>query len=423
MSSDHNDELIPRKAAQEVAQAMRAFRAVVIQGARQVGKSTLAQQAAAVESAAHVTFDDEQDLYTAQLDAGLYLDNLGQPAVIEEIQRAGDPFVLALKRRLDQTRKPGQYLLTGSSNFLTTPVLSESLAGRIALVRLWPLSMGEINASADGFVERALLGPDALLAHRAATPDRSDYVEMICAGGYPEAVTLPAGLRMRWHQHYLDTVLRREVQSLVDLRRFDALHRMARLLLASNGTELIMSKLAERLNIDRSTVQTYYPWLETVYLVHRLPAWGRNVLAKVVKRGKTYAVDTGLAASVMGKDAAALQHLNDTALGGLVEAFAVNEIAKQLSWSQPGAGLFHYRDAAKVEVDAVLEAADGSVVAVEVKAATLAKPADAAPMARLRDALDTSGGSFVAGVVLHTGKRRVPLGERLVGLPLADLWT
>jgi uncharacterized protein len=418
-----NGDLIPRRATAAAADSLAGFRAVVVQGARQVGKSTLATLLADRLGATMVTLDREEDLTAALDDPSLFLDTLGTPAVIDEVQRAGDPLVLAIKQRLDRSRSRGQYVLTGSTNFLTTPTISESLAGRIDLITLWPLSMGELTGGTDGFVDRAFAGERSLLDHRGAVQTRSNYLELICRGGFPEPQRLGDRARRRWFERYLETVLRREVESAADLRRFDALVNMARLLVATTGSELVISRLAENLGIDRATAEAYEPWIETTFLVHRLPAWSRKVASKIIRRPKLHVCDSGLAAATLGKGPAALARLNDPSVGPLIESFVIAEIAKQLTWSEISARLHHLRDSAGWEVDAIVEAPDGRVVAVEVKASTLARPGDAEPMGLLRDRLDRVGDDFVVGVVFHTGKRRVALGERLVGLPIADLWT
>lgn len=417
------DDLIPRRALDLARVSLGGFRAIVVQGARQVGKSTVAGLLARDLDAPYVTLDREEDLESSTDDPALFLDTLGTPVVIDEVQRGGDRLLLALKRRLDRSRDAGQYVLTGSANFLTTPALSESLAGRIDLITLWPLSIGELAAGADRFVDRAFEGADALLAHTGTTPARADYLDLVCTGGYPEVQRLSARLRSRWFLRYLETVLRREVESATDLRRFDALMAMATLLLARTGSELVITRLASDLGVDRATAQTYEPWIEATFLVHRLPAWSRNVSTKVVRRPKLHACDSGLAAAVVGKDADALGRLNDPATGRLLESFVVAEIAKQLTWSRVSGRLHHLRDRNGLEIDAIVEATDGRVAAVQVKASTIARREDAMHLRSLRNRLDRVGRDFVAGVVMHTGNRRVRIDDRIVGLPIADLWT
>ncbi len=417
------EPLIQRRALATAVESLTGFRAVVVQGARQVGKSTIAELIATKIGASEVSLDREEDLSSAIDDPLLFLQSLGVPAVIDEIQRGGEPLVLAIKQRLDQSRKPGQYLLTGSTNFLTTPAVSESLAGRIDLVTLWPLSMGEMQDGADDFVDRAFSNPAGLLAHRGETPTRDEYVQRVCAGGYPEVQGLSERLRRRWFERYLETVLRREVETASDLRRFESLVAMARLLIATTGSELVMSRLAQDLGIDRSTAETYEPWIETTFLVHRIPAWSRKVASKTIHRAKLHVCDSGLAAGIIGKNSEALQRRNDPSLGPLLESFVIAELAKQLTWSETSGRLHHYRDANGLEIDAIVEAPDGRVMAIKIKSSTVPRSDDAAPMAQFRNKLDRVGQDFVIGVVFHTGDRRVSLGDRLIGLPISDLWT
>jgi hypothetical protein len=415
--------LFARRVLPSTLESLSAFRAVVLQGARQVGKSTTAGLLARHLSAGVASLDREEDLRAAVEDPRAFLDGLGTPAVVDEVQRAGDRLILAIKQRLDASREPGQYVLTGSTNFLTTPAISESLAGRIDIVTLWPLSMGEVLGGTDAFIDRAFAGPTELMGHRGDTPPRDGYLELVCQGGFPEPMRLSGRSRRRWFDQYLETVLRREVESIADLRRFDALLAMARLLTANTGSELVPGHLAKELNLDRGTVATYEPWLETTFLIHRLPAWSRRVASRVTHRPKLHVCDTGLATAILGKAPGALTRVTDPSVGALVESFAIAELAKQSTWADTPVRLHHLRDSDGHEVDAVLEAADGRVVAVEIKASSVPRTDDARPMAVLRDRLDRVGDDFVAGVVLHTGDRRVPLGDRLVGLPLADLWT
>jgi predicted AAA+ superfamily ATPase len=208
-----------------------------------------------------------------------------------------------------------------------------------------------------------------------------------------------------------------------DIRRLDVMAGLMRYVAATTSAELVVTTAAERLGAHRDTVTAHLALLETVFLVHRVPGWGRNLTAKVVKRPRLHVSDTGLAAALMGRQPVMLRSPTEPATGPLVESFVVNELAKQATWSDVSARLHHFRDRDGAEVDAVLESADGRVVAVEIMASTTPRADDVAGMSRMRDAVDRAGGTFVAGVVLHTGRARVPFGDRLVALPIADLWT
>lgn len=198
---------------------------------------------------------------------------------------------------------------------------------------------------------------------------------------------------------------------------------MVRFLAATTGQELVITTMAERLGIDRTTAQTYEPWLEAVFLVQRVPAWSRNLAAKVVRRPKLYLTDSGVAAALLGKDPNGLRRPTEPATGALVETFVAAEIAKQLTWNDVPARLGHYRTSDGAEIDLIIEADDGRIVAIEVKATSTPRAADFRWLSRLRDQLDRTGDDFRCGVVLHTGTARLPFGDRLVALPIADLWT
>lgn len=335
----------------------------------------------------------------------------------------GQELVLAVKVVVDASNVSGQFILTGSTNFLTVPTISESLAGRVDIVTLWPLSQGELTGGSDGFVDRAFTSPADLTGHHGSCPGREAYFDALVVGGFPAVQAMGARGRSRWFEAYVDTVLRREVELADDIRRFDALSGMVRYLAATTGQELVVATLAERLGIHRSTVESYEPWLETIFLVHRVPAWSRNLTARLVKRPKIYVTDAGLAASLLGKDSRALQRPTEPAAGPMFETFIAGELRKQLSWSSTRARMYHFRDRAGAEVDLVLEAPDGRVVAVEIKSSSTPRPDDFRWLRALRDRLDATGGEFVVGVVLHTGGRRSAVGDRLVALPAADLWT
>lgn len=414
--------LIERRALSIARESLGAFRVLVIHGARQVGKTTSALALGAEYGAEFVTLDDGDERQAANDDPRGFLAVRRRPLIIDEIQRVGEPLVLAVKVIVDRDNAPGQFVLTGSTNFLTVPTISESLAGRVDIVTLWPLSQGELTGGADDFVDRAFSAPADLVFRREPVPDRDTYFRALCAGGFPSVQELGGRTRRRWFTRYVQTVVQREIEAIGDVRRAGALTAMLRFFAATTGQEFVMTTTADRLEIDRSTVATYEPWLETVFLVHRVPPWSRNLTAKVVRRPKIYLSDSGLAASLLGKDPNALRRPTDPASGPLFESFVVGELARQLTWCEESVEMFHFRDRGGAEVDVVLEAADGRVVAIEIKSSSTPRSEDFRWLANMRDRLDRAGGEFLAGVVLHTGVRRLSFGDRLIALPAADVW-
>ena len=443
---------IPRLLAQRVDASLDAFRVVVVHGPRQSGKSTLARTLATARGGTYVTLDDDGILGLADDDPHAFVRAFRPPVVVDEVQRAGDRLVRAIKIAVDDgTNVPGRFLLTGSSNFLTVPTIGESLAGRAALFTLWPFSQRELRAASDATVSPQLglsanapserngeLGgsrdsetviehwfdPDGMsaLVNEAAT-DRAHYLHLVCTGGFPEVQATGPRDRSRWFASYAETVISRDILQLGDIRRAAALPQVLRLAAAQTAGELNVSQWSQRLGLDRSTVHSYLGWLRTVFLVNELPAWRRNRVSRALQRPKLHVADSGLAAGLLGIDHGSLSALNHPMLGPLVETFTANEITRLCSAADLTVMPFHYRDKHGREVNLVLERSDGAVVAVEIKATSSPQRKDLRHLASFRDALDAvEPGAFRAGVLLHLGSHHLPHGDRLRSMPIDSLW-
>lgn len=418
-----------RHLSSSLEDALDTSRVVVLHGPRQSGKSTLARRIAAERGGDYVTLDDDDFLAVALDDAHAFLRAFRSPMVIDEVQRAGDRLVRAVKIAVDDGENAtGRFLLTGSSNFLTVPTISESLAGRAVILTLWPFSQAELRASAPqrspNAVERWFEGSPALQRAASSAISRSEYLAMTCVGGFPEVQRLDARGRRRWFSAYAETVVRRDIAQLGDIRRIALLPRVLQLAAAQTAGELNVSRWADQLGADRATVQSYLGWLRTVFLIHELPSWRRNRTARVVRRPKLHIADSGLAAGLLGLTADAVASLHHPMTGPLLETFAVNEIVRLCAASEMPVSLHHYRDSNQHEVDLVIERSDGAVVAVEIKATSSPRADDLRHLARFRDRLDAvDPGSLRAGVLLHTGANTLPHGDRLLSASLDTLWS
>lgn len=422
--------LVPRHAAEQVRQSLRESPVVLVNGPRQAGKTTLVRdQILPGLGGSFVTFDDEQQLQACLADPVTFLDR-PSPLVIDEFQRAGDPLLWAIKALVDRDRSPGRFLLTGSTRFLTVPKVSESLAGRVHIVELWPFAPGEaarLGVGSDGLLP--LLFQDAPLAgaFRGHTmPRRSQYFEDLCRGGYPEAQPLDAAARRRFFANYVRTVTQRDVPQISRIQHIAELPRILRLLAASTAQEVNDVDMAGRLSIDRRTLRAnYLPLLQTVYLTFEIPAWSRNLVARAARRSKAYVADTGIATYLMGADPQRLAEPTAVATGPLIETFVAGLLVRQIArfGDDLGASLFHYRTHAGAEVDLILERLDGQVVGVEVKATASVREADFRHLRALRDRLDgLADARFRRGVVLYAGAEPLSFGDRLEALPIATLW-
>lgn len=419
--------LIDRRATHEVARALRESRVVMVNGPRQAGKTTLVLDllSSVTSVGTFLTFDDHNVLEAFREDPRTLLGG-ARPVVIDEFQLGGDRLLREVKLAVDRDPTPGQFLLTGSTRFLTVSNLSESLAGRVQIVDLWPLSQGEIDelgSGSDIFLERFLATGN--IDPKGALPDRRGYFERVCRGGYPAVVGADPDIRRRFLRDYVRTVTQRDVPEIKDLQHISELPRLLKVLAATTAQEARDVKLAESTGLNRtSLVRNYLPTLESVYLTTQLPAWSRNTVARVARRPKRYIVDSGLASFLLGADASALSAPGSRAAGPLLETFVVGELIRQASRSEDrGIGLYHYRSHGGAEVDVVGESFDGRVVALEVKASASIGRGDFSSLARLRDQIDgLAGQTFGAGAVLYTGTDVLPFGDRLQALPVASLW-
>lgn len=415
--------IIPRNSAPLLRQLTDHFPAVEVLGARQVGKSTLTQQvseelASAGTSVASFTMDDPETRSVALDDPrGFLAQNPGGMLVIDEFQRVPE-LILSLKAEIDRYRRPGRFLITGSSQLTTGTAAADSLAGRVASLQMRGFSQGELSGMRDDFVSRTLgrLNP----AGETSPLTRSDYVDAISRGSMPEAQHLPERMRQTWMRSYTTRVTSRDIQDLSKIQRPEQVMALLRTLSAVQGSEVVIGRLANELSIPASTAAQYLRLLERLFLVDLLPPWTPNLLKREVGRHKVVISDPGLGMWLTGAKPATLKDLvRGQAFGGMLEAFVASELLRQKTWSSEEWELFHYRSPDGREIDLVIELDDGRVIALEVKAASSVGTVDYKHLTWLRDQL---GERFIAGYVLTTDSRGRLLGDRLAALPVASLW-
>ncbi len=414
----------PKYMSRNVMNALRDsvadFRVTVVNGARQSGKTVLMGQLHATIGGTSVTFDDSDILDAARADPVGFVTGFPTPLLIDEVQRAGDPLLRAIKAQVDLDPTPGRFVLAGSTRFLTVPTLSESLAGRAQIVDLWPFSQGELSGETECFLDRIFDSPDTLAESKSSPINRASLFRRVCLGGFPEAAAKrSARSRSAWFDAYVRTVTQRDIKELSRMRQAAELPRLLRLLAGLSAQELNVAQLARRASLDDQTLHNYLPLLETVYLIHRLPAWSQNLTSKAKRRPKLHLTDTGVGAHMLGVDPSALARPTSPASGLLLETFVVTELAKQATWAAVSVDLYHFKDRDGAEVDLVAEARDGRVVALEIKSGQSVAKDDFRWLELMRDRLGTQ---FVHGAVLYTGNRRLRFGNRLSALPVATVW-
>ena len=404
--------MIQRSIGRCLDEAMADTPVVLVHGARQTGKSTLVKAYAETANNGHyLTLDDATTLAAAVEDPAGFLSRYDGPVILDEIQRAPGLFQ-AIKLEVDQRRQPGRYLLTGSADVLLFPNLSESLAGRLEILTLWPFSASEL-ADRSGSVVDALFA-DRPLASVSSPEPRPALLERILTGGFPEAVARGSSRRRNaWFGSYITTILQRDVRELSNIDHLTLLPRLLSILAARAASLLNYAELSRALGLPQSTLKRYMALLETTFLVRQLPSWSANLGKRLVKSPKVMLCDTGLMAYLLGVDSAAA--VPDQLTGALVENYAAMELTKHLGWSDTRAALYHFRERTGKEVDLVLENAAGNVVGIEVKASGSVSKSDLKNLRFLREQL---GGRFFRGVVLYAGKESISFDEKLEAIPL-----
>lgn len=407
--------LIPRQAESLVAEALDDTRVVLVNGARQAGKSTLTRLVAAKRPGSIIRLlDDPATLRAATDDPTEFVDH-DHLMVIDEIQLAPE-LLRPIKVVVDVDPTPGRFLLTGSSRVLALRHLPDALPGRMEVIELWPLSQGELDGGPDRFVDAAFQhGPNL---NHSSTLRRRDYLERTAVGGFPEATRRTPRRRTAFFDSYLSTLIERDVLQLASIERHGELLKLLALLAARAGGLLVPATLASQVGIPRTTLVRYLDLLSSVFLIKSVPAWSASHTRRAVGTPKLAFVDSGVACHLLGQDPHRLGE-PDGAAGPMVENFVLMELARQLTWSNERGRLSHYRTKDKVEVDAVIETPDGRLIGLEVKAGATVRAED---LAGLRNLARQVGDRFVAGYVLYTGQQTLPFGEKLRAVPMDALW-
>ena len=409
------DALYPRFAERRLIEALADSPVVLIHGARQSGKTTLAQMVGKARGYTYINFDDGVARAAAKADPVGFVADLPGRTILDEVQWVPELFT-ALKTEVDRSRVPGRFILTGSTNILLVPRLADSLAGRMEILRLYPLAQCELERQPSSFLD--------ILFKSGFKTDRTERLagelaERITAGGYPAAlVRTTSRRRAAWYRDYLDALVQRDVRDLTRISSLDALSRLLTMTAAETARLLNVSDLAAPFQLSRPTIRDYVTLLERVFLLEELQPWYSNRLRRLIKTPKLHIGDTGLACALLGVNAEALG-ADRSLLGQLLETFVFQELRRQASWQDDPLTFFHYRDKDGVEVDIIIERDSRTLAGVEVKAAATVTAADFRGLRKLKDSM---GKRFAGGVVLYDGEMTAGFGDGLFAVPVRALW-
>lgn len=410
-------EMIQRHITGRIIEALSDRPVVLLNGARQTGKSTLVQWICKQRNIPYFTLDDFTLLSAVKSDPAGFLAGVKGSVAIDEVQRIPELF-LAIKADVDRNRRAGRFLLTGSANVMLLPKMAETLVGRMEILSLWPFSRGELSGNRENFLN--LMFSEDIPNLNDVTFDRNGFFQSVLQGGYPEVLQLRSDRRrVAWFRSYISTLLQRDVKDLSQIEGLSEMPRLLSLIAAQSCSLLNMSELSRDLGISHTSMKRYMTLLQAVFIVRLLPAWFGNVGKRLIKAPKAFLNDTGLLAYLSGINA---DHLlrEPGKTGAVVENFVMQEFQKQISWHEVPLNLFYYRTAGGREVDFILETMDGRIVGVEVKSASTVQAND---FKGLRDLAETIGDRFHRGVILYVGPTTVPFAKNLYAIPIRALWS
>jgi len=380
--------------------------AVLISGARQVGKSTLAMEL----FDNYILMDDITVRASAEDDPVSFIENLPKPVCIDEIQKMPQLFEV-IKTCIDRRRSNGMFLLTGSASVLDMKGVGDTLAGRLIDLTMWPLSSRERTGNMVNPVEQMV---DQDIAAFVPEVSSSAIVSHILTGGFPEAVKIAdARLRSFWFASYISTYIERDVRDIGEIRNVANFMRLVNILAARSASILKISELAGSSGLNEATVSNYLTLLEMVFQVRRVPAFAANFSKRFIKSPKIFFLDTGILCHLLGINTRE-QFYRSMHKGQLVETYVLSELVKHAGVAENRSAIYHYRTNDRKEIDFILETPAG-IVAIEVKASA---QVDKRAFRHIMD-LQKKSDEFLRGIVFYLGDKVLSFGKELYAVPLS----
>ncbi|MBI4699278.1 MAG: ATP-binding protein [Nitrospirae bacterium] len=411
--------MIKRHISSDIIDSLQNFPVVLLTGARQVGKSTLAQELAKTEwDARYITLDNRIALDAALSDPDGFIKGTPVPVIIDEVQRAPD-LMRAIKLAVDRDRRDGQYLLTGSANLMTITKVSETLAGRIALHELQPFTWSEISGKKPrSLIKDIFKGNDTktLLRQwkRQSIPDRREEIKgRIIAGGYPTPSMMSSiKARRRWFDSYRQTYIERDIRDIAAIEHLPEFKRLLNLLAFRTGQIVNFSEISRELGLPFTTIRRYIAILETTYQIFFVRPYFANIGKRLIKMPKVYLGDTGMACHLSAADDWETLERQGKA-GNVVETWAASELRKLISFGDIRCQLFYWRTYAGREVDFLIEHGE-RIVAIEVKWTQNLAESD---ISGLKDCARDLKGRHLMSVLLYSGTEIIPIDRQTLAVP------
>ncbi len=385
-------------------EAIQEFPAVFIAGARQVGKSTLSMELADN----YITFDDINAYLSAKNDPIGFINHLKVPVVLDEVQKVPEIFNV-IKQRIDQNRKANQFILTGSINLLKFSNVKESLAGRLAIFELFPLSIYEIQNKNENLIEKLFSGN--ILKQKSIS--NLNIWEFVLKGGFPEIHKIESKkMRYIWFSSYVSTYVEKDVIEIGEIRNIDKFLNLLHILASYSGNILNKSKISQIIGTDSKTLDNYINLLQLIYQITLLRPFSQNIGKRFVKSPKVYFNDTGLLCYLLGITSEE-ELLSSSYVDAIFETFVFNELLKHAKYSWFPTEIYFYRTLDKKEIDFLIKYKN-EFIAIEVKTKKTISDRDFKGIKEIKNTVKY-------GIVFYNGDSILSFGENLYAVPIKSI--
>ena len=417
-----------RLAEKEFAAAADSMRIVLVSGARQCGKTTLLKQMLKEEDL-FLSFDDAMIREAASSDPVAFLRpylKQYRRIAIDEVQKV--PEILgSMKLIVDEESLTGRFLLSGSSNYQALPGVNESLAGRLAEVRLRTMTASELssNINAD-LIDSFAKGEWGRLLYKVEECSKEVVLNKALIGGYPEVSSKTPQARKIWFENYITRLLERDLKDIGHFEKGDALRKILLLLSNISSRTISRQELSKALMLHSATIDRYLGALKTMYLIDEVPAWSNKIMPRLVKAPNFYMSDSGLMSALQGHyDLDSLMRWvnyvgkpGSDFIGNLVETWVFNQLVP-IARASGNWSIFHLRVSQRQEIDFVLQNELGQQLLVEVKASETVTKED---FKHIDWYFENNPESALRGIVLYCGQAVRNFGEKYTAVPMAKLW-
>lgn len=399
--------------------ALKRSPAVLVTGPRQSGKTTLIKEIGIEHNYSYTNFDDIMSLSAASYDPIGFIKNLPKPAILDEVQRAEPGLFLTMKKDIDEHRTAGRYALTGSTNPLLVPNLTNAFVGRMEILQLMPLSVSELRNQESFFIDSIFEADFNPHDFTRESLSKEELYQLMLTGGFPAIQNCSESDRIAWFHSYITTILERDVQELAHIEKLTRLPNLLKLLAIRVGNLLNVADLSKNnQDLSRTTIHRYIALFQKLFLVYICQPWSGNLENRLIKTPKVIFYDSGLLSFLLNLDMQ--RALSDPqSMGFILENFVITELIKHETWNTTRVQLYYMRTASDIEVDIVLEDASGNIVGIEVKHSSTINASDFKALKYLKD---KTRDRFIRGIVLYLGSDAVPFGENLWALPITQLW-